>query len=96
MSRSTWTSLSQSHRGEPGLGLAAEHGVHRLLPELAERVPEGEVEGGERLDGQPLPPVVDGRAPALVPDQLHVARVLGGGCSVVSRDLKMANSFMIY
>ena len=77
MSRSTWTPLSQSHRGEPRLGLAAQHGVHWLLPQLAERVPEGEVERGERLDGQTLPTVVDGRAPTLVPDQLHVAGVLG-------------------
>ena len=68
----------KTHRGQPGLGLPAEHGVDGLLPELAEGVPEREVEGGERLDGKALPAVVDGRPPALVPDQLHVAGVLGG------------------
>eukprot|EP00966_Prymnesium_polylepis_P173104 4003943-Prymnesium_polylepis.2 len=61
---------------QPLLGLASEQRIHRLVAQLAEQVPQCEVDGADGLERQALAAVVDRRAPHAVVHPLHVARVL--------------------
>ena len=62
--------------GQPLLGLAAQQRVHRLAAQVAEQVPQRQVDRRDRLQRQPLAPVVGGGAPHLVPHELEIAGVL--------------------
>jgi hypothetical protein len=55
---------------------AADHRVHRLVAKPAEQVPEREVDRGDRVQDEPLPPVEERRSPELIPDELDLVRAL--------------------
>ncbi len=51
---------------------SAQQVVDRLLPDAAQQVPEGQVDGADDIEHQPLAAVEEGGPPHLVPDQLGV------------------------
>ena len=55
---------------------AADQRVHGLVTEPAEQVPEGEIDGRDRVQDEPLAPVEHRRAPHLVPAELELVRAL--------------------
>src|SRR5262249_26178087 len=58
------------------LRLASDQCTHRLAAHLPKAVPNGQVHGANRLDGETLAAVRHSGAPHLVPDQLDIARIL--------------------
>ena len=51
---------------------AAEQGVDRLVTQLTEEVPQGEIDATDRVEHDSLAPVMQGRQEHLVPDPLDV------------------------
>lgn len=62
--------------GQAVLGLASEQRVHRLVAELAQQVPERQIDGGDGLQRKALAPIVGCGAPHHVVHLLDIARVL--------------------